>query len=386
VQDGAEPTLDSAAPANRGPAGFAAGAAPREGPQQIASLQSLRGLAALTVCLFHAAGVDDQVPSARLIRRGDLIYPFLNGHGAVVLFFVLSGFVLRLSLGDRSDAAAGPATAGFLWSRLWRLFPVVVATVGVMALVAWLIYRAPYPLEAVARNALLLDASIDPPFWTLQVEVFGSLAVLLAFLIERRAGLWPVVALTLAALGFSFTIPVLRDHLQWGLIYPFLVGYLGAAWRPAWAMRPRLALGVLVVALAGFFVAHALGWVIKQWLLLMTTASSAAMILALASPAFRGALQWRPIALLGALSYSFYALHGMGLTLVDRALPWLHATSASNSLALAGLMAAVAAVGVLLAVPMHYLIERPAMALGRRWWRRLRSPISPLLPASRSTG
>ena len=366
MQGGAEPKLDSA------------------GPAQIASLQSLRGLAALTVCLFHAAGVDDIVPGARLIRQGSLLYPFVNGHGAVVLFFVLSGFVLRLSLGTRTGARAWPTSASFLWSRLWRLFPVVAATVGMMALVAWLVYRAPYPLELVARNALLLDASIDPPFWTLQVEVFGSLAVLLAFLIERRAGLLAVAALMMAALGFSFTTPVLRGHLQWGLIYTFVVGYLGAAWRPAWTMRPRRALAVLAVGLAAFYAAHALGWVIKQWLLLLTTASSAAMILALASPALRGALQWRPIAFLGALSYSFYALHGMGLTLVDRFLPWLRTTAPSSPLALAGLMAATVAASVLLAAPMHYLIERPAMAFGRRWWRRL-VLVNPLIPAKAGT-
>ena len=60
-------------------------------------LDALRGIAALVVVIFHYLVMWH---SATLFdtRLGSLLYPLVAGHEAVILFFLLSGFVLALPL------------------------------------------------------------------------------------------------------------------------------------------------------------------------------------------------------------------------------------------------------------------------------------------------
>src|SRR5262245_20320652 len=89
----------------------------------IGELGALRGIAALVVCLSHTLLVYDH-PQALLILAG---IP-LNAHGAVVLFFVLSGFVLALSWQRFSPGLA--SAIQFYTRRGFRIFPAMwLATV-----------------------------------------------------------------------------------------------------------------------------------------------------------------------------------------------------------------------------------------------------------------
>src|SRR5580704_7413811 len=92
----------------------------------LSSLESLRGFAALTVCLFHAA--DIQYAGEQILQQHAALRLVLNGHGAVILFFVLSGFVLRLSLDTRAGTSNALLSLKFVTARLFRLYPVVIAT------------------------------------------------------------------------------------------------------------------------------------------------------------------------------------------------------------------------------------------------------------------
>jgi peptidoglycan/LPS O-acetylase OafA/YrhL len=161
-----------------------------KGTGHIASLDAVRGIAALLVCLFHSAFI----PYNGSPIIDELSFPgsLLNGHGAVVMFFVLSGAVLRLSL-DRRTVTGKSWTGDFLLARAFRLYPVVIAAILLFA-AFMLVFRGGAPeVGAVIRNALLLEATQIGAFWSLQVGVLGSVLVLLAFALERRFGLWPVV-------------------------------------------------------------------------------------------------------------------------------------------------------------------------------------------------
>jgi hypothetical protein len=88
--------------------------------QRFGALDSWRGLAALGVALFH-------LPFAGLVAGSDLAR---HGFLLVDFFFVLSGFVILHGHGDR---LAGPgAVRGFLVSRLARLYPLHVVTLGAL--------------------------------------------------------------------------------------------------------------------------------------------------------------------------------------------------------------------------------------------------------------
>lgn len=291
-------------------------------PDRIPSLDSLRGLAALTVCLFH-------------VDYDGWAKPLFNGHGAVVVFFVLSGFVLHGAL-SRTDPWA------YLIARFFRLFPVVFASVALILLLTggdWGIYF---------RNALLLETTVNGALWTIPIEIAGSV-MLLGIHQLRRWGTGPLVVITIGLATISFLGS--RSRLFWGidmgLLYPFLVGYLAAHIRPK-LVWPAMTLGAsLVLIYAGW----ASGYVFKQWPLLMTVIGAAGLVLALAE--FGDALQSPPLRLLGLASYSFYALHPIGLTVAS------------------GPMGLVAAplVTLALAVPMYWLVERPGIAAGKRFSR-----------------
>ena len=73
---------------------------------RVASLDSLRGLAALTVVTCHYFILLGSTPSGEWISLWLQIPPlslFRTAYGAVILFFVLSGYVLALSLRRQAE-------------------------------------------------------------------------------------------------------------------------------------------------------------------------------------------------------------------------------------------------------------------------------------------
>jgi len=99
----------------------------------IPRLESLRGLAALAVVIYH---IWQQLSDSSLTGWLDLIFCRLiasvaNGIGAVVIFFVLSGFVLARSL-DRD-----PNRYRFLRNRVFRLLPAAITVVSLLVFLHW---------------------------------------------------------------------------------------------------------------------------------------------------------------------------------------------------------------------------------------------------------
>ena len=87
---------------------------------------------------------------------GRLGLVLLPAHAALMVFFVISGFVLRISLGHGPQSK--PAAAGkFLLGRIFRIYPIVF--VGVALLV---ILSAATPSGSVlVENLLLIDPSLN---------------------------------------------------------------------------------------------------------------------------------------------------------------------------------------------------------------------------------
>ena len=80
---------------------------------KIEELESIRGIAALLVVLFHMPAWNARLHDIRFI---------LNSYYMVDLFFVLSGFVMNLNYGNRLHSPRDVARFQFL--RLGRLYPV----------------------------------------------------------------------------------------------------------------------------------------------------------------------------------------------------------------------------------------------------------------------
>ena len=134
-------------------------------------IESLRGIAALAVVGYHVNGQWSELPAYgrfdSFVSR--LIAASSNGTGAVVTFFVLSGFVLARSLDANSDPVR------FFRSRLFRLFPAAIAVVALLTLLHWQFglfvgYEASFDPLSVLLNLLLIRSDINGVMWSMTVE------------------------------------------------------------------------------------------------------------------------------------------------------------------------------------------------------------------------
>ncbi len=170
--------------------------------REIRSLTGLRGVAALMVVGVHATPV--LAPDA----PGWLASVLAHGQVAVDLFFVLSGFVLARAQAGLSRSEVGM----FLWRRAWRIYPLHVAVLGVLAgyVLAAVAggdrFIAPdFPWSRLLPTLLLLQPFLfhgstdwNPPDWSIAVEMLCSLLLWPALATLRRAGRPRLVAGALA--------------------------------------------------------------------------------------------------------------------------------------------------------------------------------------------
>jgi peptidoglycan/LPS O-acetylase OafA/YrhL len=191
----------------------------------IRSFEGARGLAALTVALFHL-GLGE--PSLVRIPAG---YLFVD------LFFVLSGFLICVTYAQRLAAPGGLPL--FLVRRIGRLLPLLlVATLAYVAVLdaAILAHRLiepgrpapplmlPTPKEVLATLTMthalgLFDhAILNYASWSISTEFYAYLVfALLCLLLRGRARVLAFAATALAAWVVSAWASVrLRQCLGWG--------------------------------------------------------------------------------------------------------------------------------------------------------------------------
>ena len=239
--------------------------------QRLAGLQALRGVAALAVTLFHANllfGVGG------IFTTHDLGQMFFSFHSGVILFFVLSGFIMLRS--HWHDPPGWSSAVAFTRKRTVRIYPLVWVVVIALQLGAPLI-RAVSGDESLAQISLLgwissltlvaLDCTYMPGvLWSLSNEmVFYSICLLM--FVGRAVFLWGYAALiVLICYKHLFSVDfglfancagsVLSDYnvlFLFGLAAFFLSDRLGAAWR-------RHARQLVVMGGVGFVAVMAVEW------------------------------------------------------------------------------------------------------------------------------
>ncbi|MCF4164325.1 acyltransferase [Zavarzinia compransoris] len=278
------------------------------------TIDCLRGIAILLVVLYHwlvrwtVPEFEHDVTAWRHVHSP----VFLLGRYGVQIFFVISGFVIAMTLMRSASALE------FAARRFARLFPALLLAASLTFAVSRL--HDPFALGVGFRDYLLnltfigsmLGAElVDSAYWTLSVEVrFYAFAALCWFVLRERfwIGLIGFALLALAAdmmeprLGKLF----LRDYNAF-----FLLGV--ALWqirRGVGAGRGRVSAGFLVAMAvlaygmtAGQF--HEAGlpdWAPHAFVL-------GAMVLVVLALGGRLRLNSRWLAWVGLVSYSLYLLH-----------------------------------------------------------------------------
>jgi peptidoglycan/LPS O-acetylase OafA/YrhL len=361
-------------------------------------LDSLRGIAALSVVLHHSLLVFPIIEPV-LFDRGMPITEtrswlaalltltplglLWSGREPVMLFFVLSGLVLALPF----VSGRKPAYPAFALKRVIRLLApsaVVVLLVAVALpfvpletrpeLSPWfrLSWTEPVTARLVLEHLLLIHAyyPLNNVLWTLDYELRASLIFPLLVLI---AGLGPRIAAAvgLAALAAGVAERQLLGTDLFGVLVfvpHFLLGILLA--RHRFAVRDRLSpLGKgrrLALWLLCFLLLR-LRWLLPLPGALCDLANGfgAALLIALvmSSPAAQAMLSRRPLVRLGEISFSLYLVH------VPLILGSLHFVPPEVPPAL--VLAGVVPLSLLAAIWLHRLIELPTIAFGRHAVARL---------------
>ncbi|BCT77054.1 acyltransferase [Sinomonas cyclohexanicum] len=303
--------------------------------ERYASLDALRGLAAMTVVICHAllcltwftggANPELQPPQAwvSIIDRTPLHAVYAGGE-AVIVFFVLSGFVLTLPF--LSGPPRFAAWLAYYPKRVMRLYAPVAAAVALALILVLLVPRVtsslatwwvnahdvPVGLRNILREVTLLQGSgrYNSVLWSLQWEMYFSLALPFYIWLGRRLRRhWLMDAagfLALSVAGGTLGNDYLKYLPIFGIGVMLAFGREGIA---AWATDGR-ARWTALAALGAFTVLwgtpRAAG--ISEWPLLLLAASLAVVAFLVWRPALELAnvrcVQW-----LGARSFSLYLVH-----------------------------------------------------------------------------
>ncbi|SET27796.1 Peptidoglycan/LPS O-acetylase OafA/YrhL, contains acyltransferase and SGNH-hydrolase domains [Marinobacter segnicrescens] len=201
-------------------------------------LESLRGLAAIMVVLYHSP-----------FRFGETSAPIItNSYLFVDFFFVLSGFVMAYAYGDKIRGGMG--FGEYVTLRLGRLYPLHLFTLMLWVpyiLIKQYLYETGFggtsqldennPTTFITNLFLIHGLGVNDslswnqPSWSISTEFFAYIAFFLtAVTIDRGRRLWLPLALSAGFYGFIFLV-VRPDELQitydFGLIRCLAAFYLG---------------------------------------------------------------------------------------------------------------------------------------------------------------
>ena len=302
---------------------------------------------------------------------------FWKGYLGVEIFFVISGFVIALSLAR--DRVTPRFALGFAVRRYIRLFPPYIAVVFLwiattaLGKLVFPTYDLPQPSGAqLAAHFLYLQnllglGDIVGPTWTLCLEfqfyLFYALCALL-FLSSRRhariVGTILFAAATLASISLTaFNIPVdgllLPNRL---FIYHWYLFALGTCGTLAY-LRPRARRWMPLPLLAGALIwAHC-----HSEALFVGLAAFAAILLAAALGRMGTWLSNPVVQYFGSRSYSIYLVNwGVGLRFIDMIHRFAPRTLLSAWLCTLVGFAVTLAVSELL----YRLLEKPSLRLSQR--------------------
>ncbi len=337
---------------------------------RLRGLDALRGIAALSVVFYHyTSGYLTFLPPG---QQAAVILPFRFELGAmgVELFFIISGFVIFMTI--ERTATLG----GFVVSRVARLYPAFLACLGVTLVVAiignasgqlpWRILAYPSAILANLTMAprLLHRPEIDPSYWSLLYElVFYTLAATAAYLLRWRSAEWLGVGWLAITLGLRLTglasrVPLLEMLTATSFAYLFVIGmmlYRHFTGTAGYATYCVLGLAVAMAALGSFRMPE--GSPPGSYLILIVSFTTLVWLATCQSvPGLRSGL----LPALGDISYPLYLVH----QIVGVSALWLLLnTGMPASLAIALTVCGAIALAWCISVA----IERPGRRIVRAW-------------------
>ncbi len=294
---------------------------PADKSNRLDSIDVLRGLAALSVGLFHLWGHDGTYPwpSYGVVKQSAdphllsyLTSPMRWGFLGVSLFLVLSGFCIHLPLARRKakSGSYGFSAKEFYLRRMWRLYPayfVAVIVAVVMLFIGNRFFGQSQSVPSLADIAIHLTMlhgvfehsfyTIVSVFWSLALEFQLYLAYPLFLLLFRKFGVTKSV-LGLTALGLI---------ARWLLLNVFGYGLITIGETPPFALM-------------GSVLARAPEWLFGVWLAEYYVTSATTIAPSTKRLLDLGFVAFFATAILSALRPEFWVLtdplFGLGFTML----------------------------------------------------------------------
>lgn len=358
----------------------------RSGADRLAYVDAARAIAALLVVWQH--GADKFVELAPEVTNrwmSDAASTVWFGHIGVIIFFCISGFVIPSSL-TPGDPSSGRT---FVIRRFFRLYPAYWLSIALALAVLWLPFGRTMSAADIARNLTMLPEALGAKpalgvYWTLAYEMAFYVFCLLAWRTGLLARRWLFPCMLVIALATGVVILAAAaatdrmDLRDVGLTaFFFAAMFFGAVWR-------RRLEGEVLCASERFALLAAM----SGWLLLLPGACAFLVLGRGVSDPFYVAMpacfaislggflllttvcriSWRPMAWIGVVSYSLYLFHPVMMAPVRA---WLR-TIVGERIDLAGAVGVYALISIAVAAVVYYLIERPAIAIGRHATRKPR--------------
>lgn len=323
---------------------------------RIRGLDALRGVAALAVVLFHYTTRYGQTFG----HPAPLAFEFSAGFRGVDLFFMISGFVIFMTLENSRSAR------DFLVSRFSRLYPTYWAAVGLTCAVV-AVFGLPGKdvslrdglLNLTMLPNLLQAKAVDGAYWTLEIELFFYAAMLTLYLFRQLKNIRPILVAWLALhvlvwylnahgtrTSYLFGHLLILDHIPLfgcGIMLYRLYGHAGEAKAKDVAVLCACLLTIMLVEPLGAWWTPAIGTIVILGL-------SKGRFAFLSSPA---------LVFVGAISYPLYLLHeNIGFVVMR----WLYGMTSNSLLVIA--ITVIAVVG--LATLLHEAVEMPALRFIRK--------------------
>lgn len=345
-------------------------------------ITGMRAFAAFGVVLIHSGG-------AGLRAFGPIGNNLVDlGLTGVYVFFVISGFSVA------SSFANSAGYFDYLNKRLWRVAPLYFSWILFASHVLWLpvllgevglrgtdVYNILMHLSFLSFLDYQITNSIIGVEWSISIEVFWYLIVpMLIAIIRGKAAVAVAVVAALLIYLYAVTHPQILPvpagdaarAMHWSPI-PYLLSYcLGVGaykLRQTLEFPARIADLVLLLVLVMLTTAAVRPGIVHRIFFdnfVFVSAASFALIVSGSqkSALFRWLFTSRPVIFLGIVSYGVYLSHLMMISLVARY---------AENMTLRFLLVSIAA--TLFSALTYYLVERPGMALGGRFFR----------PATRAT-
>lgn len=369
---------------------------PAKAREFFGGLESLRGLAALLVVLYHLPPWHPTLFEIPLIRHGHLMVNF---------FFVLSGFVLFHSYAKKLRTAVD--LRRFVLLRLGRLYPIHLLFMAPFLLIElgkwWSASHGHAQLnaptlgaivETLTANLLLAQGlgftdnapAFNFPNWSISVEFYTYLvfAAVILLLPPRRVVAGCVV---LAVLGIALPLLIGRPAADFSGSLACIGGFFsGCLTRVAYerlqgsavpSAAPYFMAALCLILLCIPFPRHEY---VPDALEQLSYPLSALLILSLLlvpSSRLNAWLELGPLRFLGTISYSLYMCHAIVQWIArqlarrlphgpDRVLEGITAPSLSLGTTLL-LYVVVTAITLALAALAYRLVEDPSRRAARRW-------------------